>query len=110
MPIERQATLPAKPRWNGSRMLFTIDVEGHEIPCAISRDALQALGDGRFLRDADLLRRFAQHRARIAEIALAIVNARPDSISGVISIWADDINDPPTAPAVARQAAQHGPA
>ena len=80
-------------------MLFSIEVEGRHVPCAISRGALEALCGGRHLRNNDLLHSFAQVRGRIDEIAAAIFTVRPESATGILSIWADDIDDPPAAPA-----------
>jgi hypothetical protein len=92
--------LLSKPRWNGSRVLFSIEIEGRVVACAISRAALEELGGGRYLRNGDLLHSFVQSSGRIHAIAAAILNDRPESVStGTLSIWADDIDDPPSAPA-----------
>ena len=103
MEIFDQATRPAKPRWDGGRILFTIEVDGQHVPCAISRAALEELGGGRYVRNGDLLVSFSNSRARITEIAVAILNDRPQSITGRVNIWADDVSDPPSAPACASQ-------
>ena len=93
------------PRWDGSRVLFEIEVAGRPIACAISRAALQELSGRRHIASGDLLRRFADGRDRIERIAASIFAIRPESVTGTLHIWADDIDDPPSAPAIARQAA-----
>lgn len=94
-----------KPRWDGSRVLFEIDVAGRPVACAISRAALQELSGCRYIASGEVLRRFADGRDRIEEIATNIFAVRPESVTGTLHIWADDINDPPSATAVAHQAA-----
>lgn len=94
-----------KPRWDGSRVLFEIEVAGRPVACAISRAALQELSGCHYITSTDLLRRFANARARIEQIAVSIFAHRPESVTGTVHIWADDIDDPPSAPAVALQAA-----
>ncbi len=93
-----------RPRWDGSRILFEIEVAGTPVACAISRAALEELSGCRHIASADLLRRFADGRNRIEEIASSIFAMRPESVTGILHIWADDIDDPPPAPAIARQA------
>lgn len=110
MQIHAAGALASKPRWDGRRLLFTLEIDGGEVSCAISRDALQVLGGGRFVRNGDLLGSFAQSRKRITEIAVEMLRTRPESITGTVSIWADDIDEPPAAPAVAAQAAGHADA
>lgn len=95
-----------KPRWDGSRVLFQIEVVGRSVACAISRAALQQVSGGRHIPSGDLLRRFADTRGRIEEIATDIFAVRPENVTGTLHIWADDIDDPPSAPAIACPAAQ----
>ncbi|MGH7190751.1 MAG: hypothetical protein ACREF0_16395, partial [Acetobacteraceae bacterium] len=52
-----------------------------------------------------LLRRFTDGRDRIEKIAADIFALRREGVSGTLHIWADDIHDPPSAPAIARKAA-----
>ena len=105
MNIARKLPSVTRPRWDGSRVLFEIKVAGKTIACAISRTALQELSGCHYIASGDLLRRFADGRDRIEEIASSIFALRPESVTGTLHIWADDIDDPPAAPAVARQAA-----
>lgn len=92
----------SRPRWDGSRVLFEIETQGQRVACAISRGALQDLSERRFFKSTELLRCFTEARPRIEAIALNKFNERPESISGLLSIWADDIDEPPPAsPAVA---------
>jgi hypothetical protein len=94
----------AKPRWDGNCIRFEIEIDGTPIACAISLGALQEISGCRYIKSSDLLRRFADARDRIEQIAATIFAVRPDSVTGTLHIWADDIYDPPTAPATARQA------
>lgn len=105
MSVAGRLRLVSKPRWDGSRVLFQIEVAGKPVACAISRAALQGLSGCHHIASTDLLRRFADGRGRIEEIASSIFAARPETATGTLNIWADDIDDPPSAPAVARQAA-----
>jgi hypothetical protein len=90
-----------RPRWNGSRVLFETNVAGRPVPCAISRAALQELSCCRHIASGDMLRRFADGRDRIEEIATNVFAVKPESVTGTLHIWADDIINPPTAVAVA---------
>lgn len=104
MNIVRRPPTVTKPRWDGSRILFEIEIAGRPVACAISRAAL--LGGCHHIAYGDLLHRFADGRNRIEEIAKSIFAIRPESVTGTLHIWADDIDDPPSAPAVGRQAAE----
>jgi Protein of unknown function (DUF1488) len=95
----------AKPRWDGNRILFKIEIAGEPVACAISRAALQEVSGCHHIASNDLLRRFAEGRDRIEKIATDIFVMRPESVTGTLNIWVDDIDDPPSAPGVARQAA-----
>jgi hypothetical protein len=106
MMISNRPRSVKKPRWDGSRVLFEIEVAGTPVACAISRAALQELSGRRHIASTDLLRRFADGRERIEEIAASIFAIRPESVTGTLYIWADDIDDPPPAPAVACQTAE----
>jgi hypothetical protein len=92
-----QKALISQPRWDGSRVQFAIESEGKLIQCAISRSALQALSGHPHLATRDLLRRFVDSRERVEELATQIFFMRPEWVSGPVSIWADDIDDPPPA-------------
>jgi hypothetical protein len=100
-------TSRSRPRWDGSRVLFEI-IDGDEhIPCAISRAALEEISERRCFGGADLLGCFANARGRID---LEKMRARPDGISGRLSLWADDVDfvPPDGAPAAAyQQIARH---
>src|SRR5690242_3837140 len=94
-------TLASQPQWDGNRLTFTINTEGKRIPCAISRSALQNLSGHTYLTTSDLLQRFMDSRDRIEEIAARISHITPEWVSGPVSIWADDIDNPPPARASA---------
>ena len=87
----------AHPRWDGRRALFEIEHDGQRYPCAISSGALQELSGTRHFKPADLPRYFAEAHGRIEAIAVAKLLARKSGLLGVLSIWADDIDDPPPA-------------
>ena len=87
--------LPSEPRWDGDRLTFTINTEGKRIPCAISRSALWNLSGHTHVATRDLPDRFMDSRDRIEEIAARIFHVTPEWVSGPISIWADDIDNPP---------------
>ena len=89
--------LASQLRWDGNRLTFTINTEGKRIPCAISRSALQNLAGHTPLATSDLLGRFLDSRGRIEEIAAGIFHITPEWVSGPVSIWADDIDNPPPA-------------
>jgi hypothetical protein len=103
-------TSRSRPRWAGSRVLVEI-IDGNEhIPCATSRAALEEISERRCFGAADLLGCFANARGRIERLALEKVRARPDGISGRLSLWADDVDfvPPDGAPVAAcQQVARH---
>lgn len=105
MNIVKRMRSVTRPRWDGGRVLFEMEIAGRPVACAISRAALQELS-GCHIASSDLLRRFAAGRSRIEEIASSIFATRPESVTGTLHIWADDIDDPPSAPAVARRLAE----
>ena len=57
------------------------------------------------IASGDLVRWFADGRDRIEKIAINIFAMRPEGVTGTLHIWVDDIDDPPSAPPVARQVA-----
>lgn len=93
IPSEQKPSV-AKPRWDGSRVVFEIEVAGETVACAISRSALQDISGVRRFAPADLLRGFSEVRGRIEEIAASKFKVNPESVSGFVSIWADDVEDP----------------
>jgi Protein of unknown function (DUF1488) len=94
------------PRWDGSSILFEIEIDGSLVACAISRGALQEVSGCHYIANGDLLRRFAAGRDQIEKIAVGIFAVRPISVTGTLRIWSDDVSDPPSAPAVAYAEAQ----
>ena len=90
----QQHTAVSRPRWDGSRVLFDVEHDGQLVACAISRGALQDLSEHRCFKTAELLKCFADARARIEAIAITKFRASGESVSGVVSIWADDLDDP----------------
>ena len=92
-----QKALISQPRWDGNLVLFAIETEGERIRCATSRSALQHLSGQPHLATSDLLRPFADSRERIEEIVVRIAHIKPELVPRSVSIWADDIDDPPPA-------------
>ena len=45
---------PSRPRWDGSRILFDITDGNEQVPCAISRAALEQISERRCFKTADL--------------------------------------------------------
>jgi hypothetical protein len=102
MTLFNWKTSPSRPHWDGSRILFDITDRNEQIPCAISRAALEQISERRCFKTADLLGCFAKARGRIETLALEKLRARPDGISGRLSLWADDVDFvPPCGPPVA---------
>ena len=92
MTLFNWTTSPSRPRWDGSRILFDITDGNEQIPCAISRAALEQISERRCFKTSDLLGCFANARGRIETLALEKLRARPDGISGRLSLWADDVD------------------
>jgi hypothetical protein len=89
----RQKVTLAKPRWDGSRVMFEIEAAGEAVACAISRGALQDLSGRKQHAPADMLRCFEAARVQIETIAAEKFRDRPESVSGIVSIWDDDISE-----------------
>jgi hypothetical protein len=81
-------------RWDGRRIHFDIVVSGVDVACAISSAALREMSGQNRYSPADLLRCFGEHRTRIEAIARRRAEEHEDSISGIISIWEDDVDAP----------------
>ncbi len=103
---------PARPRWDGNRILFEVIAADEWIPCAISRAAVQGLSERRCFKTAELLQCFAVARERIEKIALDKLGARPAGVYGTLNIWADDIDDaaPPSVPVAKTAVPETAPA
>jgi hypothetical protein len=86
-------TSTARPRWDGSRVLFEIVSGTDRIPCTISRAALQELSGARHFKSTELLRCFAESRGLIEGLAHDKLRARSEDGPSLISIWTDDIDD-----------------
>lgn len=83
------------PYWDGTRVLFEMSEGGMQVPCAISRAALEAIDVVRCTERPDLLERFAQARLFIEALALDKLHARRPGVTGRLSLWADDLDDLP---------------
>lgn len=74
----QEARSVTRSRWDGSRVLFEIEIAGRPVACGISRAALQELNGCHHIASGDLLRRFVEERARIEGIAASIFAIRPE--------------------------------
>ena len=105
MALFSWTTSPSRPRWDGSRILFEITAGNEKIRCAISRAALEEISREALLQDSGPAGVFRNARGRIERLALEKLRARPDCISGRLSLWADDVDFVPVggAPVAAHQ-------
>jgi hypothetical protein len=94
MPILYRAASTSRPRWDGNCVLFEMTVDRRQVPCAISRAALEAIGQARCTESAALLERFSSARVRIQGLALEKLHSRAPGVTGRLSLWADDVDDP----------------
>jgi hypothetical protein len=83
------------PYVDGNLVLFDLNDEGGQVPCAISRLALEVVSGERFYGRIELLAGFKRSRKRIEAFATRKWHARPDGVSGRLNLWADDVEDPP---------------
>lgn len=98
------------PRWDGRRIHFDIDVSGSAVPCAISSAALREMSGQSRYSPADLVRCFNENRLRIEAIARRRAGDGKASITGIISIWEDDVDAPTPTSAPTRTPARAPPA
>ncbi len=94
MTLLSDSTLPARPSWDGGRVLFEIVVDGNRIPCAISRGALEEISGVFCNKTATGLSCFMLARPRIEVLALEKLRSRPAGVSGCINLWIDDLDFP----------------
>jgi uncharacterized protein DUF1488 len=106
MTDPKPTPIASNPRWDGRRILFEVSDGDRSAPCTISANALQDLSGQRRFKPADLLACFAGARPQIEAIALAKLRGRNVATTGLLYIWSDDIDEPPsdTAPAAAEKA------
>jgi hypothetical protein len=95
-----------RPQWDGSRLFFNVSDGATQVPCAISRTALEEICEARCFKAADLLACFGEARERIEGLALEKLRGRAPGISGRVNLWADDVNYlPPSDSAAAYRSA-----
>ena len=82
-----------RARWDGRRVLFEVRHDGAAVPCAISPDVLRDLTAQRCSKPADLLRCFDAERARIEAAVLGKLRSRRFPVSGLLTIWPDDVEE-----------------
>jgi hypothetical protein len=97
----KSEAIASRPRWDGRRVLFEIADGERSAACTISANALQDLSGQRRFKPADLLACFDKALARIGAIALAKLRLRTAGATGLLYVWSDDIDDPPSASAPA---------
>lgn len=91
---------PNEPRSDGRRVLFTVLLDGREIPCAIAQHALRDIASGGKRPNAgDLLQCFATARPQIEALALRKLRARRGDPLGVLYIWPEDAEEDAAEPA-----------
>ena len=78
-------------------VLFDLVTDDDEVPCGVSRAALELLGPSPCFRKEDALACFAKARPLIERLAAEKLRARPAGQCGRLTLWADDI-DPPLPP------------
>ncbi|HZF76274.1 MAG TPA: DUF1488 family protein [Acetobacteraceae bacterium] len=81
------------PRWDGQRILFTLEHDGREVPCAISSGALWDLTSRRCFKPNDVLASFASARTRVEAIAQRKLRRHTASQAMTLTIWSTDIED-----------------
>jgi hypothetical protein len=81
------------PRWDGRRVLFAIEHDGREVPCAISPDALRDLTSRRCFKPKDVLACFVEARPRVEAIVQGKLRARVGPPPVPLTVWSDDVDD-----------------
>ena len=89
-----EQTASSRTQWSANRILFEIEDRGQRVPCAISGAALEDISERRLFKPADFLACFEAGRARIEAVARGKSRARAEGASGVITVWADDLDAP----------------
>lgn len=85
---------PAPPaRWDGRRVLFEVEHDGREVPCAISPDALRDLTMRRCFKAKDVMECFAAARPRVEAIVRGKLRARASPLATPLTIWSNDVED-----------------
>ncbi len=80
-------------KWDRNRVLFEIEVDGHVVECAISREALQDVSGRRFAKPPELMECFETARPRLEQVAREKWLARSEAVEGIVTIWSDDLDE-----------------
>ena len=84
---------PASARWDGRRVLFEMQHDGRQVPCAVSPDALRELTSGRCFKPQDVLDSFVAARSQIEAIARGKLRSRATPPLMPLTVWVDDVED-----------------
>ncbi len=86
-----------RARWDGRRVLFEVEHDGEEVPCAISSDVLRDLTARRCFKPKDVMKSFAEARPQIEAIVHGKLRARIVRSPMPLTIWSNDVDDYATA-------------
>jgi hypothetical protein len=86
---------PSYPRKNGDGVMFSVSNAGEPVLCIISRVALEEITHRRHIKPSDVLACFKGASAAIHALALKKLQTRPESVSGCLRLWTDDLDDEP---------------
>ena len=89
------AASSSRAQWNANRILFEIEDGGQRVSCAISGAALEDISERRLFKPVDFLACFETARERIEAVARVKSRARGEGASGLVTVWADDLDVPP---------------
>jgi hypothetical protein len=84
-------------RWDGRRVLFEVEHDGEEVPCAISSDVLRDLTARRCFKPKDVLACFVEARPQVEAIVHGKLRARITPSLMPLTIWSNDLDDYATA-------------
>jgi hypothetical protein len=84
---------PASARWDGRRVLFEMQHDGRQLPCAVSPDALRELTSRRCFKPRDVLASFVAARPQIEEIARGKLRGRATPPPMPLTVWMNDVED-----------------
>jgi hypothetical protein len=74
-------------------VLFEMQHDGAEVPCAVSPDALRELTSRRCFKPRDVLDSFAAARSQVEEIARGKLGRRATPPPMPLTVWLNDVED-----------------
>jgi hypothetical protein len=78
-------------------VLFEVQHDGRQVPCAVSPDALRELTSRRCFKQQDALDSFVVARSQIEEIARGKLRSRASPPPIPLTVWMGDVEDHVTA-------------